>query len=168
MFKTLRVNALNNHDQSVVDMAKQLGNELWIYNQGQSRYSFGYYQWSEYVKGVKGRMQWHLFPLHGWQYFDLDGREPDTGVITYHSKLGIVPTIHLARVREGVEDMLYCQTLSDMVAEKPGHAAAANAKALLEKINAGIKLNERRCPQWLDMDKVRAEIAQAIIALGTK
>ena len=159
---------MNGHDQSVLDMAKQLGTDVWIYNQGQSRYSFGYYQWSEYMKGVKGRMQWHLFPLHGWQYFDLDGREPDTGVIAYHSKYGILPTLNLARVREGVEDMLYCQTLSDLVAKNPNHPKAADAKALLDKINSGIKLGQRQCPGWLDQDKARADLAALIIALGGK
>jgi hypothetical protein len=167
-FKTLKVNIMNGHDQSVLDMAKQLGTDVWIYNQGQSRYSFGYYQWSEYMKGVKGRMQWHLFPLHGWQYFDLDGREPDTGVITYHSKYGILPTLNLARVREGMEDMLYCQTLSDLVAKNPNHPKAGDAKALLDKINSGIKLGQRQCPAWLDQDKVRADLAALIVAMQGK
>ena len=33
--------------------AEKLGKEIHIYNQGQTRYSFGLYQWSEYRKGVR-------------------------------------------------------------------------------------------------------------------
>jgi hypothetical protein len=32
-------------------------------------------------KGIRGRMQWHLLALHGNQFFDLDGREPDTAML---------------------------------------------------------------------------------------
>jgi len=166
MFATLRVNVLNVHDRSALEAAGRLGNELWIYNQGQSRYSFGFYQWSECAKGVKGRMEWHLFPLHGWQYFDLDGREPDTGVIAYHSKLGILPTVQLARAREGVEDMLYCQTLASFAAENPNHPAAAGARALLERLDSGIRLGERAQPGWLDIEDMRARLAAAIVAFA--
>ncbi len=35
-------------------------------------------------------MQWHLLALHGYQFFDLDGREPDTAMINWTSQ-GIVP-----------------------------------------------------------------------------
>ncbi len=85
-FAALDVNSLNNHDQSVMSEAKKLGCDIHIYNQGLSRYSFGLYQWSEYQKGVRARWQWHLSALHGYQFFDLDGREPDTAAICYRAR----------------------------------------------------------------------------------
>ncbi|MBN1809852.1 MAG: hypothetical protein JW909_12365 [Planctomycetes bacterium] len=166
MFVTLRVNFMNNHDAAVVAKANEVGNELWIYNQGQSRYSFGFYQWAEYAKGIKGRMQWHLFVQHGWQYFDLDGREPDTGVIAYHSKLGILPTVNLARIREGVEDMLYCQTLSNLLKRRPNHPAAGEARRVLDRIEKDIAVHQNSCPGWLDQDDYRKRISDLIVEMS--
>jgi hypothetical protein len=45
IFKTLVWSALNAHTQGDLDKAKEFGRELYIYNQGVSRYSFGAYQW---------------------------------------------------------------------------------------------------------------------------
>ena len=75
-----------------------------------TRYSFGLYQWSEYQKGVRARWQWHLSALHGYQFFDLDGREPDTAMICY-GRDTLYPTIQLARCREGAEDFYLYDTL---------------------------------------------------------
>jgi len=91
-FEALDVSSLNGHDPTVMAEAEKLGKEIHIYNQGRTRYSFGLYQWSEYRKGVLARWQWHLNILHGYQFFDLDGREPDTAMICY-GRERIYPTI---------------------------------------------------------------------------
>ena len=169
IFDALEASSLNNHDQSVMARAKETGKEVYIYNQGQSRYSFGAYQWSEYTKGVKGRQQWHLHIQHGFQFFDLDGREPDTGVL-YYGQNGPIPTLAFIRCAEGADDFYYLQTLYNRIEKVKNKTGAStsvieNAKAVLNKIETRIKVNAKRKPDWLDNDQLRRDCAQAIMEL---
>jgi len=169
IFEALDASSLNNHNESVMEQARNMGKEVYIYNQGQSRYSFGAYQWSEFRKGVKGRQQWHLHIQHGFQFFDLDGREPDTGVL-YYGQDGPIPTLAFIRCAEGADDFYYCQSLYnriEKVKNKTGidSTIVEKAKAVLSKIESGIKINERRKPGWLDNDEFRRACAQAIMEL---
>lgn len=165
IFESLRVSSLNRHDDAVMKMAKELGKQVYIYNQGQSRYSFGAYQWSEFRKGVHGRQQWHLHIQHGFQFFDLDGREPDTGVL-YYGVEGPIPTLAFVRCAEGADDFYYLQTLYNRIEtmKKKGASAQAiqKAGAVLREIESKIKINERKKPQWLDNDELRRRCATAI------
>jgi hypothetical protein len=164
-FDALPVSSLNGHDQSVMDEAKKLGREIHIYNQGTSRYSFGLYQWSEYQKGVAARWQWHLNVLHGYQFFDLDGREPDTAMICY-GRDQIYPTIAFERCREGAEDFYLYQTLANQIAanrqanRKPTETAAA--EKLLTSLTDSVAINQRNAPDGFDADKVKREVVRAI------
>jgi len=167
-FENLDINDLNSHDASIMAEAKKLGNKVHIYNQGRSRYSFGLYQWSEFRKGVSARTQWHLNILHGYQFFDLDGREPDTSMICYGRK-GIVPTISFERCREGAEDFYLYQTLHNVLQktkpegkETPQYRAA---RELLEKTTASVKINQRRAPAGFDPNAFKARVVQAIESL---
>ncbi|HEY3319065.1 MAG TPA: glycoside hydrolase domain-containing protein [Planctomycetota bacterium] len=145
IFKTLVWSALNSHTQTDLDKAKELGKELYIYNQGTSRYSFGAYQWAEFRKGVRGRIQWHLLALHGYQFFDLDGREPDTAMINW-GKNEIIPTIHLARCREGADDFRFAVTLWNMAQKKKDTPEGKAAIAWLEDVSAKIGINQSKRP----------------------
>jgi hypothetical protein len=164
-FENLDVSSLNNHDESVMDEAARLGKEVHIYNQGRTRYSFGLYQWSEFRKGVKARWQWHLNILHGYQFFDLDGREPDTAMICYGRDM-IYPTIHFERCREGAEDFYLYQTAFDAVAharEAGGAGAAVDAlEALLSNAEESVRLNQRNAPSDYDADGLKARIVAAL------
>ena len=164
-FEELDVSSLNRHDQAVMDKAVELGKDIHIYNQGRSRYSFGLYQWSEFTKGVKARWQWHLTILHGYQFFDLDGREPDPSMIVYTSK-GIRPTIYFERCREGAEDFYLYQTLAHKIAanRKTGRkpAATATAAAWLKTITDVVKINQRRAPEGYDAHKNKMDLIALI------
>ncbi len=167
-FEALDVSSLNGHDPSVMAEAERLDKEIHIYNQGRSRYSFGLYQWSEFRKGVAARWQWHLNILHGYQFFDLDGREPDTAMICY-GRARIYPTIHFERCREGAEDFYLYQTLWNLVERKrPGaeEQAVADARSLLERAVAEVPLNGREPPRGFDADDFKAQIVTAIEKLG--
>lgn len=169
-FRTLDISMLNSHDETVMEKARELGKGVYIYNQGKGRYEFGLYQWSEQAKGVGGRYEWIMSIQHGYGYFDLDGREPDTGVIFYASD-GLRPAVELEQCAEGMNDFRYLQTLADLaaLAERTGAPAARTeaeaAKAFLRGVTDRIALNERRKPEWLDLDAVRAEAARRIAAL---
>ena len=169
IFKALRASGLNNHDARVLEMAREMGKEVYIYNQGQSRYSFGLYQWSEYQKGVKGRYQWIAHIQHGFQFFDLDGREPDTGVL-YYGEREVIPALNLKRCQEGADDFYYCQTLWNLIqrAKESGRARqrAAEAEKCLNGLTDKVSVNQRRKPDWLDQDSFRRQLAQYILTLS--
>jgi hypothetical protein len=164
-FGALDVSSLNLHDDTVMAEARKLGKAVHIYNQGTSRYSFGLYQWSEFRKGVRARWQWHLNVLHGYQFFDLDGREPDTSMICY-GRNGIYPTIQFERCREGAEDFYLYQTLARAVeaARAAGGKADAAGKAakLLERLTAGIAIDQREAPPGYDPYATKLAVVQAL------
>ena len=164
-FQALDVSSLNDHDPSVMAEAKKLGKEIHIYNQGQTRYSFGLYQWSEYRKGVRARWQWHLNVLHGYQFFYLDGREPDTAMICYGRKR-IYPTIHFERCREGAEDFYLMQTLSNRIEALRASGKESKelqaAETLLESTTAPVAINQRQAPEGYDADAMKAALVEAL------
>ncbi len=167
-FGALDISSLNNHDSDVLAEAARLGKDIHIYNQGRTRYSFGLYQWSEFRKGVKARWQWHLNILHGYQFFDLDGREPDTAMICYGRK-AIYPTIDFERCREGAEDFyLYAQLqeVTDAAAAKrPDDPAVGAGRELLGKLTEGIQVNQRRPPAGYDAQRIKLRVIEAIEAI---
>jgi hypothetical protein len=162
-FNALDISSLNSHDNSVMEEAEKLGKEVHIYNQGRTRYSFGLYQWSEFRKGAKARWQWHLNVLHGYQFFDLDGREPDTAMICY-GRDTIYPTIHFERCREGAEDFYLYQTLWNLALEKQDSGGKA-AMALLEDVVDKLELSQRRPPEGFSADELKVKVVEAIQTL---
>ncbi|MCK5343134.1 MAG: hypothetical protein KAR20_07010, partial [Candidatus Heimdallarchaeota archaeon] len=60
--------------EDLLKYAKKSNTDVWFYNIGQNRFTFGYYLWKT---KVKGRLQWHYQLPAVDPYFDLDGRESD-------------------------------------------------------------------------------------------
>jgi len=145
IFKTLTWSALNEHGQVDLDKAREFGRDLYVYNQGRSRFSFGAYQFAEMRKGVRGRIQWHTLALHGYQFFDLDGREPDSAMVNWGSK-GLIPTIHLARCREGADDFRYALTLWNLTERHKANPAAEKGRAWLAQMSDSIPAGNREPP----------------------
>jgi hypothetical protein len=162
IFKTLNWSSLNVQSETDLEKAREFGKSLYIYNQGRSRYSFGAYQWAEMHKGIKGRMQWHLEALHGYQFFDLDGREPDTAMIRWGSH-GILPTLALHRCREGADDLRYAVTLWNVAQKHKGTPAADEANKWLEGVSRQIGVGQNRRPEgFMDEEAFRSECAERI------
>ena len=165
IFNTLDASSLNSHDQSVMDEAVKLGKEVHIYNQGTDRYSWGLYQWNEYVKGVRSRLEWHMSNLSGYQFFDFDGRTPDFAAVCY-GKDTLYPTILFENARQGAQDFYLCQTLSNLVKSGAGSAAAqTKAKSVLDDL-AKPNIGDRKMPSGLNIDKVKTQLVEAIESLG--
>ncbi len=164
-FEELDISSLNNHDSSVLTEAAKTGRQIQIYNQGRTRYSFGLYQWSEYRKGIQARWQWHPNILHGYQFFDLDGREPDTASICY-GRNEIYPTIHFERCREGTEDFYLFNTLWKRIEQlrqmNKDDAATQAASNLLRSTTMAVSLNQRNPPDGYDADTLKAKVVAAI------
>jgi hypothetical protein len=169
-FRVLDVSMLNNHDELAMAQAREFGKDVYIYNQGRSRYAFGAYQWSERAKGVRGRYEWIAFIRHGYDYFDLDGREPDPRMI-YFASDGLRPSLLLEQCAEGMNDFRYLQTLENLAKaaavsdSTEARQAAGEAKSFLADAAGRIRINERRRPAWLDLDALRAGAAERIMAL---
>jgi hypothetical protein len=152
VFKTLCWSSLNLHNQTDLDKAKELGKRIYIYNQGTTRYSFGAYQWSEFRKGVRGRMQWHTLCLQGWQFFDLDGREPDTAMINW-GRNEVIPTLKLARCREGADDFRFAVTLWNLAEKKKDTPAGKAAQEWLDGLAKQIAPGQNKAPQGFLSDE---------------
>jgi hypothetical protein len=162
IFKTLVWSGLNTHTETDMQKAKEFGREIYIYNQGLSRYSFGLYQWAEMCKGVKSRMQWHSLCLHGYQFFDLDGREPDTAAYNWTEKEP-VPTVALPQCREGADDFRYAVTLWNLAQKKKDSPDAKAALAFLDEINTKIAIQQRDPPPGImDNEAFRMTCVQHI------
>jgi len=161
-FEALDISSLNLHDPTVMAEARRLGKEVHIYNQGRSRYTFGLYQWSEFRKGVRARWQWHLNILHGYQFFDLDGREPDTAMICY-GRNAIYPTIHFERCREGAEDFYLYNTLwKTLQTTRRGGPEVEAARKLLAGLERSVALNQRQPPPGYEPHANKAALIAAI------
>ncbi len=167
-FEVLDISSLNGHDPSVMSEARRLRRQIHIYNQGRSRWSFGLYQWSEFRKGVSARWQWHFNILHGYQFFDLDGREPDTAMVCY-GREELYPTIHFERCREGAEDFYLYQTLqhaieaNEQAGRKPRETAAA--RTLLDDATDAVALNQRNAPEGFDAAAFKRQVIAALEAM---
>jgi len=146
IFRTLPASSLNIHKQKDMDVAKEQGSEVYIYNQGVTRYSFAQYQWAEMRKGVKGRIQWHLLALHGYQFYALDAREPDTAMINWGHK-EIIPTIRFHRCREGSNDFRYAVTLWNLAEKKKNLPTSQAAQTWLESVSQKIGIGKRERPE---------------------
>ncbi len=167
LFATMAWSGLNEHSQADLDHAKAAAREVHIYNQGLDRYSFGAYQWAEQRKGVKGRMQWHVLALNGYQFYDLDAREPDPGVINW-GRSEVIPTLSAFRCAEGAYDLRYAVTLWNLAQRRRGEPAAAAAISYLEGVADGIPAGMRtRPPAIPEGEAFRAAcIAKLRVLLG--
>ncbi len=105
---------------------------------------------------MQARWQWHLNVLHGYQFFDLDGREPDTAMICY-GRDAIYPTIDFERCREGAEDFYLMQTLRNAIGRAKDSGAPAE---YLDALTANVKLNQHTPPPGYDAYKQKAEIVK--------
>ncbi len=165
IFKTLNFSSLNSHSQTDFDKAKELGKRIYIYNQGTSRYSFGAFQWAEFRKGARGRMQWHLLALHGWQFFDLDGREPDTAMINWGRK-EVIPTLTLVRCREGADDFRFATTLWNLAEKKKDTPEGKAAQEWLDELARKIAPGQNSAPKdFISDDAFRGGCAERIRGL---
>jgi hypothetical protein len=161
IFKSLRFSSLNEHGQIDLAKAREFGTHINIYNQGTTRYSFGAYQWAEMQKGVTARMQWHVLALSGYQFFDLDGREPDAAMVNWTSA-GLIPHIALHRCREGADDFRFAVTLHNL-ASKKDTPAARDALAWLKEVSAQIPINARERPEgFMNDETFRAKCIERI------
>ncbi len=156
IFKASTWSALGEYQEIDVAKAKELGRELYMYNQGVDRFTHGLYTYARIDQGVRGMMNWHNSAISGFQFFDLDGREPDFAMVQFGAK-EFIPTLPLARCREGVIDLRFAITLAAAATAaqkaKPDHAAAKEALAWLDGLVKAIPPGKRERPAAIDGDE---------------
>ncbi|MBA2482791.1 MAG: hypothetical protein H0V44_19170, partial [Planctomycetes bacterium] len=145
-FKTLTWSGLNLYAQVDFDKAKEFGRELVMYNQKGTRFAFGQYSWARMSQGFKGYMQWHTGAISGMQFFDLDGREPDFAIAQW-GREEIIPTLDLARAREGVDDLRFAVTLANRAKKNASDPAAKAALDWLAQQTAAVPADKRDGPE---------------------
>jgi hypothetical protein len=144
-FKNLTWSGLNGYKQIDFDKAKEFGRELVMYNQGDTRYTFGQYCWGRMNQGVTGFMQWSTCGISGYQHFDLDGREPDFAMIEW-GRDEIIPSVALLHCSEGTTDLRYAVTLSNLAKKTPDHPAAKAALDWLKQQADAVPTDKRDGP----------------------
>lgn len=126
--------AMPNHgfsitDESVAEMRKA-GCDVWFYNIGNSRVTWGLYLWR---MGATGRYQWHhRFAINEpWNAFDGDTRY----ALSWVTPGKPLPTPALHIIREGIDDLRYVKALEKAIdeAREPRNAAAAAAAEAAQK-----------------------------------
>lgn len=174
-------------DKETIEKTLKTGCELWFQNIGGTRFNEGLYLLRT---GAKGRRQWVMNWYHGNPYSDFQYSSwsqclgVNYSILLYPSKKGTLGSIGLERMREGVDDYCYFQTLRHLIekAKKLGKGkekADAAKKEYDEMIASapirmnrqyrliredGLTVNEQFTDQNL-LDRYRRCAAQHIIKL---
>lgn len=143
LFAALDASWLNEHHDRDFREAKALGRTIGIYNQGRDRYTFGVNLFAERRRGVAAFCQWHASAVHGYQFYDLDGREPDDALVIRTTR-GLRPTVALEEIGAGITDLRWLITLERLArgrraAGKPFPAAEQFLRELTvpDRANSG-------------------------------
>lgn len=171
IFSYLDISTINRGvgiDMETIKKIKSSGSELWFYNIGQDRFTFGFYLAKT---KAKGRMQWNYQLPAVDPYFDLDGRESDF-CASYPSPEGPINSVWFEWIREGIDDYKYILTLSELIAmgknsAKPeivqkAREAEDALRTILDEVDAELSRNNWNANAY---DQKRRQIAQQIVSL---
>ena len=156
----------------IIRTAREGGHELWSYNSGRSRYSWGL---QVYRLNGKGRWQWHYY-THTAPPYNPCFRASYMAV--FYTPDGHFTTPNLVESREGLDDYRYVWMLEQTLKQGGPAAARKLAEEALSDIRDlppyGIKLAGGAAvgggateifPSSADYDRLRWRVAQAILAL---
>jgi hypothetical protein len=174
--------------ETVTYIKNKHGKELWLYNIGMTRFSYGFYPWRT---GAKGRYQWHGRYTVCFPYDDFDGSGGDSSYMYSYPVPDGPPraTLNLEKLREGIYDYRYIRTLELLVDKTQGKQnarlqdAVKEAEELIAEIRNSIDWDIRKhwgmkvasgesgndtLLDWNDeiCDRYRWRIAQMIIQLN--
>lgn len=132
------------------------------------RRNYGLLLWAANLDGAMPYAYQHSF---GHPYIDWDGRRRDH-LFAYPTVNGVIPTIHWEGFREGVDDVRYLATLFRTLGKVSGqhadHDLVKDTHRWLGELRGRLKTKHPLLPdpQPIDLDAVRAEIVERILALG--
>ena len=119
--------------QETLDRVHASGAKLWFQNVGMTRYVDGLFMLRA---GAVGHRQWVANWPVGDPYSDWDGM--DSNAMLFPSPTGVLPSIRLAWMGEGVKDMRYFLTLRRHIAEARRAGLAGPADAAQKEMDAMI------------------------------
>lgn len=150
-----------------LDLVKSKGPDLWLYNAGGSRISYGYYL---SLVGAKGRLQWNMVYKMGVpdRFFGFAGVRASTDS-ALDPDWNCLPTQTLYNFREGIDDLRYLQLLETKLKREPNHPAADEGKAALAELHARLSrdfLDPTNSWQPSTYDYFRWRIAKALLGFA--
>lgn len=157
----------SSRSRGIIETAARGKPELWIYNAGMNRFSFGFHPWA---LGATGRWEWHY---QMWtQAYDPFARSfenpwsPGWGAVM-PSPQGPVPTVAYEKVRAGIDDYRYIQLLEQRLQSARGRKAKEAEKFLAEIRGRIPRFPEGKAAGLDDatLDDWREKIAGFIVAL---
>ncbi len=159
--------AMTHANPAILEAMREDGKAAYLYNFGRNRYAFGFGLWLARRDGVQGLVQWHAWIVHGYQFFDFDGREPDDGLLV-RTRDGWRATLDLERIRLGIDDHRYLEKLQTLIQEARAadrHTDADKAERLLAEVLDPLPAGSRYPPAGFDQDAARDRIIDAILSL---
>ena len=133
--RALPVANLNNHDARSIAELRKSG--AWAFYNGANRWTYGGYLFMlRRTCDVQFRLGWHWNCNAGDPYYALDCREDDYCWANANARGGLVTSLEFERLREGVNDYRFLQTLERLAKDQPAHPAAAGVKTLVDKVTA--------------------------------
>jgi len=160
---------------AIINTALDGGHELWSYNSGRSRYSWGL---QIYRLNGKGRWQWHYYTHTNCPYNPVSRANY---MAVMYTPDGHFTTPHIIEAREGLDDYRYVWMLEQALKQDGPQAAREQAQAALDDVRNlppyGIELaggastggsSNGVFPCSEDYDRFRWRVAQAILALRGK
>jgi hypothetical protein len=152
--------------RGIMDATRGRKPELWLYNAGMNRITFGFLPWAV---GATGRWEWH----YSWwtQAYDPFARTSEnawstgTGAVM-PSPDGPLSTVAYENVRAGIDDYRYLWMLERLIAANPQRRTGA--KRFLEELRGRIPRYAADAARIDDatMDAWREKIAGFIVALA--
>ncbi|MBF0522903.1 MAG: hypothetical protein HQL24_07620 [Candidatus Omnitrophica bacterium] len=170
IFPYLKTATINNGlgiSESLLKYAQEVNTDIWFYNIGQDRFSFGYYLWKT---KAKGRVQWHYQLPAVDPYFDLDGRESDY-CASYPSFQGPINAVWFELAREGIDDYRYIKTLEKLIEStvfnESNLALRNEANNLLKEIDDNLSVELSKKLPVEKFNQYRAKISEMIEKIYT-
>ena len=155
----------------------------WLVNIGMDRFSNGFWLWKMVRLGIRGKVEWIYRGYNGMPYDSFDA-DPLRNHAVYPGPDGsAVPSLDYERMRMGLDDLAYLNTLEQLLAQsrdEPGSAqAVAAAEAFLTRLDSMVEVDreyyrrtgsgENRNWPHEQYDSLRDEVTGLILdLLGTE
>ncbi|MDD5598106.1 MAG: sugar-binding protein [Victivallaceae bacterium] len=159
------------------EIKKEAGSkkEVWTYwqpweeNPKQNRLLAGFMLWKSGFTGIAPYCSW-LAGGGNDPYDEFSGKRPEKNMfIAYPSLEGPIPTLQSEALREGINDVRYLTTLTELIKQEKDTEKARRAQDVIDKILNRISINLGEVLFDIsesDLNDFRAEIIHAIMELS--
>jgi hypothetical protein len=166
-------------NKATVDDVLAAGATPWLVNVGMDRFSNGFWFWKMVRLGVRGKMEWIYRGYNGLPYNNFDAQPLHAHAVYPGPDGTAVPSLDYERMRIGLDDLAYLNTLEQALESSrrdPARAAAvASAEVFIYGLDGMIEddLNKYRDPDTRDShrwpvaryNELRNEIIDLILGL---